>query len=87
MMRQINVGVIGLGWFGEKHCEVLAGLPEARLAAVCTRTPERLAEVSTTFNVPKAFTDYRQMLADPEIEGISVVTLWDQHVEPTLLRR
>ena len=84
MMRQINVGVIGLGWFGEKHCEVLAGLPEARLAAVCTRTPERLAEVSTTFNVPKAFTDYRQMLADPEIEVISVVTMWDQHVEPTI---
>ena len=83
-MRQIKVGVIGLGWFGEKHCEVLAGLPEAELAAVCTRTPARLAEVRAAFNVPKAFTDYREMLADPVIDVVSVVTMWDQHVEPTV---
>jgi UDP-N-acetylglucosamine 3-dehydrogenase len=83
-MRQINVGVIGLGWFGEKHCEVLAGLPQARLAAVCTRTPARLQQVQATFAVAKAFTDYRQMLADPEIEVVSVVTMWDQHVEPAV---
>ncbi|MBI3462532.1 MAG: Gfo/Idh/MocA family oxidoreductase, partial [Planctomycetes bacterium] len=83
-MRQINVGVIGLGWFGEKHCEVLAGLPGAKLAAVCTRTPARLAEVRAAFNVPHAYTDYREMLADPEIDVVSVVTMWDQHVEPSL---
>ncbi len=83
-MRQINVGVIGLGWFGEKHCEVLAGLPEARLASVCTRTLSRLTEVRQRFDVPKACTDYREMLADPDIDVVSIVTMWDQHVEPTV---
>lgn len=84
VMRQINVGVIGLGWFGEKHCEVLAGLPEARLAAVCTRTPERLAAIQAAFHVPHACSDYREMLANPDIDVVSVVTMWDQHVEPTI---
>lgn len=83
-MRRINVGVIGLGWFGEKHCEVLAGLPEARLTAVCTRTPARLEEVRKTFGVPKAFTDYRKLLADPEIDVVSIVTMWDQHAGPAV---
>ena len=26
-MGRVKYGVIGLGWFGEKHCEALAGLP------------------------------------------------------------
>lgn len=83
-MRQINVGVIGLGWFGEKHCEVLAGLPRAKIHALCTRTPARLTEVAERFGVTRTFTDYRRMLADPELDVVSVVTMWDQHAEPTL---
>lgn len=84
MLRKINCGVIGLGWFGERHCEVLADLPTAQLHSICTRTPSRLKELADRFGVRRAFTDYRQMLADPELEAVSVVTMWDQHLGPTL---
>lgn len=83
-MKTIRCGVIGLGWFGEKHCEVLHDLPQAELHSLCTRTPERLAEVATRFGVEKTYTDYHQMLADPDIGVVSVVTMWDQHVEPAI---
>lgn len=83
-MEKIRYGVIGLGWFGEKHCEALAGLPQVELYALCTRNPSRLAEVGKTFGVSRLFTDYNQMLADPELEAVSVVTMWDQHTAPTL---
>ena len=83
-MKRIKYGVIGLGWFGEKHCEALAGLPNVELHALCTRNPQRLAEVGQTFGVARQFTDYAQMLADPELEAVSVVTMWDQHATPTL---
>lgn len=83
-MGRVKYGVIGLGWFGEKHCEALAGLPNVELHALCTRTPSRLAEVAKTFGVKKTFTDYHEMLADPELEAVSVVTMWDQHVLPTV---
>lgn len=83
-MKKIKHGVIGLGWFGEKHCEVLAGLPNADLHSLCTRNPARLAEVGKTFGVTRLFTDYNQMLADPELDTVSVVTMWDQHAAPTL---
>ncbi len=80
----VKYGVIGLGWFGEKHCEALAAIPGVELHSLCTRTPSRLAELSKRFQVARAFTDYREMLADPELQAVSVVTMWDQHTEPTL---
>jgi UDP-N-acetylglucosamine 3-dehydrogenase len=83
-MKKINYGVIGLGWFGEKHLEALSGLPNVELHSLCTRNPARLAEVGRTFNVSRLHTDYHQMLADPELDAVSVVTMWDQHAAPTL---
>jgi len=83
-MNRVRMGVIGLGWFGVKHCEALAAIPAVELAAVCTRTESRLADVAATFDVPDAYTDYNQLLADPEIDAVSIVTMWDQHTEPAL---
>ena len=83
-MSKIKYGVIGLGWFGEKHCEALAGLPNVELHALCTRDATRLASVAKTFGVRRTFTDYHAMLADPELDAVSIVTMWDQHAAPTL---
>jgi len=83
-MQKVKYAVIGLGWFGEKHCEVLSGIPHVELYAVCTRTPKRLAEVAKRFDVKHTYTDYNELLANPEIDAVSVVTMWDQHVKPTL---
>jgi UDP-N-acetylglucosamine 3-dehydrogenase len=84
MTRQIKHGVLGLGWFGEKHCEALCSIPQAEIHALCTRNPRRLAEVAQKFGVRKTFTDYREMLADPELESVSITTMWDQHAEPAI---
>ena len=37
-MDRLRIGVIGLGWFGEIHCEAIVGIPNLELAALCTRT-------------------------------------------------
>ncbi len=83
-MERVKYGVIGLGWFGEKHCEALAGIPNCELYALCTRTESRLVEVAERFGVAKTYTDYHAMLADPELQAVSVVTMWDQHVAPAV---
>jgi predicted dehydrogenase len=83
-MDRTRYAVIGLGWFGEKHCEALAGLPNVELFALCTRRPERLQEVARRFGVRHVFTDYRKLLAHTEVEAVSVTTMWDQHAGPTL---
>lgn len=83
-MRRLKIGVIGLGWFGEIHCETIAGVPELELAALCTRRPARLAEMGEKFGVSKRSQDYRDLLKDPDIDAVSIVTMWDQHTEPTV---
>ncbi len=83
-MNRVRIAVIGLGWFGEKHCEALSGIPHAELHALCTRTEPRLKALARTFGVRKTYTDYRALLADPDVDAVSVVTMWDQHAAPTL---
>ena len=83
-MKTLKCGVIGLGWFGEKHCEVLHDLPQAELHSVCTRRADRLAEVAGRFGVAATYSDYHEMLADPDLDVVSVVTMWDQHTEPAI---
>lgn len=83
-MNRVRFAVSGLGWFGEKHCEALAGLPQVELFALCTRRPDRLQEVAQRFGVQHAFTDYRELLASPQVDAVSVVTMWDQHAAPAL---
>ena len=83
-MKKVKYGVIGLGWFGEKHLEALSAIPNVELYALCTRNQARLAEVGKTFGVARQYSDYGDMLADRELDAVSVVTMWDQHAAPTL---
>ena len=83
-MRTIGYGVIGLGFFGEKHAEVAACLPNVSLRAVCTRREPRRKEIQTRLGVSRSYADYHDLLADPEIEAVSVVTHVDDHVAPAV---
>jgi UDP-N-acetylglucosamine 3-dehydrogenase len=83
-MNRLRIGVIGLGWFGEIHCDAIMGIPNLELAALCTRTPERLAALAQKYGVHKTYRDYNDLLADPAIDAVSIVTMWDQHTEPAI---
>jgi len=83
-VNKVRFGVIGLGWFGEFHADVIASLPHAELTALCTRTESRLDELSQKFAVEQSYTDYRELLSNPDIDAVTIATMWDQHVEPTL---
>ncbi len=83
-MSKVKYAVIGLGWFGEKHLEALSGLPNVEIHAICTRTESRLNELAKEFNVKHTYTDYNELLANPEVEAVSITTMWDQHAAPTI---
>ncbi len=83
-MRRVRYGVIGLGRFGEIHCEALLGLPGAELFALCTRREERLQQLANRFGVRHTYSDYHQLLDNPDVEAVSIVTMWDQHAVPAI---
>ena len=83
-MEKLRVGVIGLGEFGEIHTQVLSGLPNVDVVAVCTRRESRASEVATKCNVRKYYTDYRKLVQDPEIEAVTIATSEKAHKEVTI---
>jgi UDP-N-acetylglucosamine 3-dehydrogenase len=83
-MDRIRCAVIGLGWFGEHHVDALQQLPAVEVAAVCTRTESRLKEVAKKYGVAKTYTDYNRLLADREIDMVTIVTHVKDHLAPTL---
>ncbi len=82
-MDKIRVGVIGLGWFGEHHVDALKQVALVEVAAVCTRTESRLQEIAKKYNVPKTYTNYNDLLADKDIDMVTVVTHVKDHLAPT----
>jgi len=84
MIERIRCGVIGLGWFGEHHVDTLKELPLAEVKAVCTRREEHLKNIAKKYNVPQYYTDYRKLLANKDIDLISVVTHVKDHKQITI---
>lgn len=71
---RVRWGVIGLGWFGEVHADNVAQMPDLELVGLCTRRPNRLAEIADRLEVSHRYTDYRELLADPDIDAVSITT-------------
>ena len=83
-MTTIRYGIIGLGFFGEKHLEVLSHLPEVEVCALASRSAKRRRELAGKYHVSQTYADYTQLLADPDIDAVSVVTHVNEHAEPTI---
>lgn len=80
-MERIKVGVIGLGWFGEVHCNTLSAIPNLQLAALCDVDAGRLEELAGRFGGAATYTDYHALLASDDIDVVHIVTRWEQHAE------
>ncbi len=79
-MTTINLGVIGLGRMGRIFCHHLARhTAGGRLTAVSSRSPEVAAQVAGQGHDVKIYSDYRDLLADPGIDGVVIATLTHTH--------
>ncbi len=66
-------GVIGVGTWGELHAKVYANMPGARLAAICDANEERAKEVADNCGVETIYSDYHELLADENVQAVSIV--------------
>ncbi|BAS28180.1 Gfo/Idh/MocA family protein [Limnochorda pilosa] len=82
-METLRFGIIGMGWMGQLHAEVLHQLRSTRLAAIAEIDDARRQAMSARFGV-QAYADYREMLADPEIDAVSICVRDLDHLAPVL---
>lgn len=83
-MVKIGVGVVGLGAFGEQHLDILHKMTNVRIAAICSRSPERAKSLAAKYNVPRWYIDYRELVEDPMVDVVDVCTRDWEHVEPSV---
>lgn len=70
-----RIGVIGSGWWAsDYHIPGVLAHPEAELAAICDRDPERLAKASRAYPLPHVYLDYHQMLEREHLDGVIIAT-------------
>ena len=82
---KLRVGIIGAGWYATgEHIPSLRKSDRAEVAAIARRNPERLARMKETLQVDNAFTDWRQMLDQMDLDAVIVSTPHDAHTQPTL---
>jgi predicted dehydrogenase len=68
----LRVGVIGAGWPGQRHAEGYLASGLAQVVAVSDLEATRRAAFAKEYAVPKTYADYNDLLADPEVEAVSV---------------
>lgn len=69
-MTTIKTGIIGTGFIGPAHVEALRRLGNVEVVAVAERGQELADAKAKQMSIPKAYGDYHDLLADPEIQVV-----------------
>jgi predicted dehydrogenase len=85
MSGPIRWGILGGGNIARKFARGLQSLTDARLAAVASRSPEKLQEFSTAYGATRLYETYEALVSDPQIDIIYVATTNQLHASNTSL--
>lgn len=93
----IRIGIVGIGFMGMTHFEGARKLKGAKIAAVATRDPKKLAGDWTSIqgnfgprgghvdlSKIKKYADYHDLLADPDIDLVDICLPIEQHEKVVL---
>ena len=80
----VNVAVVGLGAFGIKHLDALALIEDANILYVGHSKMELAQEVAAKYGANAAFTDYAELLSQPDLDAVILATPTQMHLSQTL---
>ena len=83
-MAKVGCAVIGVGLWGETHAALYAEHADTELVAVCDLDADRARQVAQKYGAPKAVSDYREVMADPAVQAVSITTPDFAHAEPAI---
>ena len=80
----VNLAVVGLGAFGQKHLDALALIDDVNIIYVAHSKMDVAEEVAAKYGAKRAFTDYAELLAQPDLDGVILATPTQMHLAQTL---
>ena len=76
--KKLRVGIVGCGRISVRHFSSADTLPEAELVACCDLKKSNTEKFAKQYGV-KEFSDYKEMIASPDIDAIVVATPTQTH--------
>ncbi len=91
-MKQIGIGLLGAGWMGDLHTVGYQQAPyhypdlgvEPRLVIAADQSPDRAEAASARLGYEQATTDWREVIAHPEVDAVSITSPNFMHREMAL---
>ena len=79
-MKEIKVGIVGLGRLGSVHAQNLAfKIPGCKLVAACSLEQKELDWAKDYLKVEYTTTDYKKMVDEADIEAVVIVSSSPEH--------
>jgi predicted dehydrogenase len=83
--KKVKVGIIGSQFQADIHAASFRIMPEeAEVVAVASPSPGHAEELAGRYDIPAVYRDYREMLADPSIEMVTIAAPNRLHARMTL---
>ena len=81
-MKQLNIGIIGAGRIGKVHAQSITyNEPTAKVLGITDVFKDGLQELADKYGIEKVYNDYKEMLADEEIDAVLVCSSTDTHAD------
>jgi predicted dehydrogenase len=85
MSKHVRVGIIGTGGIARfAHIPGYKAQQDVEIVAFCDVVPGRAEAAAKEFGVPKAYTDFCEMLAKEQLDAVSVCTPNAAHKDATI---
>ncbi|MFN0119305.1 MAG: inositol 2-dehydrogenase [Blastocatellia bacterium] len=79
-MKKLSAGVVGVGRLGIVYARYFMGrIAHAELAAVCDVDQTAVETFARDHNIPKAYTDYHDLMNDKAVDAVVIVTPTSTH--------
>src|SRR5512133_2446066 len=84
-MKPLNVGIVGYGWAAGAHIDAINSGKLGRVTSICSSRALDAQELSSRHKCPlRTFTSLGTMLADPDLDVVSICSYHAQHPEQVI---
>lgn len=83
MGKPVNVAMVGLG-FGAEFIPIYQAHPDANVYAICQRNAEKMNKVGDHFGIEKRFTQFADVLKDPQVDFVHINSPIAEHARMSL---
>lgn len=72
MQERVTIGVVGTGFGQQVHVPAFRRSPRCAVQAICASHQERAEAAARTLGIPMASSDWRELVADPDLDALAL---------------